>query len=1542
MMRKQLINPQNLTRKLRLLSLLLALLLPPIGAWAQDTYDLWIGDTQVTSANASHLDDQNESGYATFDASTNTLTLNNFFYQDDEGTINGAFIKNGLGDLTINLVGQSLMRAGNPFLAKSTEGGENYTVTFTTGSDTPGTLQFYCNNVATGHTVVYNNGLCLSTGNDDYDYYIIGPYELTVGGVQVTAANAANITGTDITTGTVSFDATTNTLTLNEATINGQIESNMYALKVHLVGQNTITPEEGDAPFVYNGETGSLTFETEWASDEYGMWSLGSLTINGITQTQGSITEGYTISNALEDDFPGYIDPDEADNETTGWKKTYGEDYTQIWKFEVYDLWIGTGRVISTALEAGQSGGFLFNPATQALVAQGWTSYPIHSKLEELVIVIDGDASLTLSYDNESAISYTGNEGTYGKLKFVKAANADMASLTLEVTGSDDKAISGFRAQDITIEEPLQLKTPSSMDNILNASTVTIANYSESYDISIAGTTVTDGNADDVFGDGTVSYDNTSHTLTLNGATIEPEEETSGIVYSGAENLTIALIGNNSIQGAEGCTAIACYGEEPLPALTFVKGDNAQHFSLTLIAQSEDDFIDGFQSSDTGEFYVFDEEDDGTFTETISDIVFGGTGSAEEPFLIKSADDLRKFMEYWSTGYFAINSHVKLNNDIDCEDEEGFTTIGDNTDATFYGVFDGNHKTISNLTMTGSGLFGYVSKDNDFGVGTIKDLTLSNFNLTGNDYATGGIVAELSNGGIVSNCTVVNSTIACSNNQYNPEVGGIVARLYSSTVTGCTVNNVQVKAETNYTVGSGPASSVGGIVGNASAGTVDSCVVKNGSKITNYYADENATLNAGAIVGSQSGTTFSENFYNYDVTVEMLNGTIAANKIIKSGYSQRGVGGKTYNEQTEEDEDNPDVFDNNGAVMYTKLVTLPEETSEGSVMGKDSTYYSTVVESDVLSILVAPGQTATISVMPNPGYAIKSLTATNTSTNTAITTVSEDMGDNITLYTFTMPDDSVIVAAAFAFDISSESYTATIADATYTGSALVPTTVTLTPVDDGESIVLTNTSDVTDFTISGYQITGGAAVESPVNVGTYTVTIVGTGNYTGTREVSYTIIAATATLTTVPQAKTLTYTGAAQELVTAGATSDGTLQYKLSTDESWSANIPKATNQGTYTVSYKVVGDDNHTDSNPADVEVTIAAKTMTSEMVALDLNEEIVYSGTPKKPSVSVYDDTNALMQYRDYTISYTDSINAGEATAIVVGMGNYSGTVYKYYTINQATLTVAAPDSTIHAGDTFNAAGMELLYQGFVNGEDKTVLTTQPTATIGEQDITTPGEYTINVSGGVAANYVFDYVEGTLTVNRLLNISFDNNQWATYCATEDLATPDGLQAYQVTNVNGTVVTAAEVDYIPANTAVLLKKEISEVTLSAAAYTGQTASFADNMLLGTVAATDVNSISGGRAYVLYNDEFVVASNGTITANRGYLVISENLNVGGNGRLTIIIDGEATGLSNVNINDNVNENLNFNDKVYDMQGRPVAHPKSGQLYIRNGKKFIKK
>ena len=83
---------------------------------------------------------------------------------------------------------------------------------------------------------------------------------------------------------------------------------------------------------------------------------------------------------------------------------------------------------------------------------------------------------------------------------------------------------------------------------------------------------------------------------------------------------------------------------------------------------------------------------------------------------------------------------------------------------------------------------------------------------------------------------------------------------------------------------------------------------------------------------------------------------------------------------------------------------------------------------------------------------------------------------------------------------------------------------------------------------------------------------------------------------TAPTAKTLTYTGSAQELVNAGSTEDGTLYYavttenKAPTDENlYTTSIPTATDAGTYYVWYKVVGDSNHLDSNIGCVTVTIA-----------------------------------------------------------------------------------------------------------------------------------------------------------------------------------------------------------------------------------------------------------------------------------------------------------------------------------------------------------------
>lgn len=810
--------------------------------------------------------------------------------------------------------------------------------------------------------------------------------KLWIGETEVTSANAEDVFGD----GKVSYDMTNQILSLNGATIEEEIVSNVGTLTINLTGSNSVNSisATGNATALAFTGDGTLTLENSdgviygFSSVDFGDFNLQS-SVPGIHWSETR----HALCN-YEDDMAGEVT---LTNEV------------------VYPLWINGVQVTSGKAanvldddlsEEGSVASVSFDATTNTLTLNGASI-----SASDYEAIVSGLENLTIFLVGENYITSYGNSS----FAFNKSSAVNEATITFTTNAESNGSLTITKDESLLSGEGVTLAY-TNVSKSLDGWTHTITSR---LGISVGGVPVTLFNSTDVFGDGTVSFtpavpatDTTPAVpaiLTLNGATIEPEEETAGIEYDNEEDLTIALIGNNSVRGSYNSAIQKNYGVET-PKLSFAKGDETQHFSLTLTADSEDGLIYGL-TPDYDDFFVYDDEDDGTYTMTISSSIFGGTGSENEPFLIKTPDDLKMFADYYNDGkYFSRNSHIKLNNDIDCKDLEGFTPFADNSDATFMGVFDGNDKTISNLTMTGMGLFGYVEKDGDY-VGTIKDLTLSGLQLTGEigEPVTGGIVTYLYEGAVVSNCTVVNSTIACTSNAYNPNVAAIVAQMSGATVIGCTVDNVQVKAETTYSAGSGPEGVAGGIVASASGGTISSCVVRNGTKITDYYADEAAALCAGAIVGKTYETTLTGNYYHYDVTVEMLNGTDVTNKIVKSGYTQRAVGGTIQ-----------DVMDNNGAVMYTQTVTLPEETSQASVYGEENTYYSTTVISDALAYLVAPGQTVTLNARPGEGYVVTGLTATNTTTEAPISTNSENLGDNITQYTFTMPDAPVTIALTAA------------------------------------------------------------------------------------------------------------------------------------------------------------------------------------------------------------------------------------------------------------------------------------------------------------------------------------------------------------------------------------------------------------------------------------------------------------------------------------------------------------------------------------------------
>ena len=108
-----------------------------------------------------------------------------------------------------------------------------------------------------------------------------------------------------------------------------------------------------------------------------------------------------------------------------------------------------------------------------------------------------------------------------------------------------------------------------------------------------------------------------------------------------------------------------------------------------------------------------------------------------------------------------------------------------------------------------------------------------------------------------------------------------------------------------------------------------------------------------------------------------------------------------------------------------------------------------------------------------------------------------------------------------------------------------------------------------------------------------------------------------------------------------------------------------------------------------------------------------------------------------------------AGTATITASQAGNDD---YKPFsrefalTVAKAPLTITANNSTKNVGEANPA--FTASYEGFVNDEDVTVLTAQPTFTCEATADSPAGTYDINVSGAEAANYEITYIKGTLNV--------------------------------------------------------------------------------------------------------------------------------------------------------------------------------------------------
>jgi len=233
----------------------------------------------------------------------------------------------------------------------------------------------------------------------------------------------------------------------------------------------------------------------------------------------------------------------------------------------------------------------------------------------------------------------------------------------------------------------------------------------------------------------------------------------------------------------------------------------------------------------------------------------------------------------------------------------------------------------------------------------------------------------------------------------------------------------------------------------------------------------------------------------------------------------------------------------------------------------------------------------------------------------------------------------------------------TIPNQNYTGSALKPTVVLKNrnrPLTLGE-----------DYTVS---------YSNNIQPGKATITITGKGNYKGTTTKTFNIIKDISNFTVVYD-KTLVYSGAAQQ--PSITLKDGSKELTKGTDYTVTYKNNTHAGQGEFTITGKGYYKGTITKS------FIIEPKEITD--LTYKYEGEVEYSGMAITPVVIIKYGAIQLLKNTHYTITYINNTNVGQASFVVIGNGDYTGTVTKTFAISPksvSNLQVTYSDSYIYTG--------------------------------------------------------------------------------------------------------------------------------------------------------------------------------------------------------------------------------------------------------------------
>ncbi len=329
-------------------------------------------------------------------------------------------------------------------------------------------------------------------------------------------------------------------------------------------------------------------------------------TTSAVTNSEGMFSSCRSLVGGAGTTF----DPDHVDAAYAhiDGGSSYPGYFTEKNSVEFYDLWIGGERVTSLncsnfRVPTITGGSIIYNPSTKTLMLEDATISRNHetcilSEINGLTITVKGSNNVELStlghYNPAMNLSNTTINGT-GTLKVTARAmdsptlsaisihgngktltidnvpyldvvgygtgiESDGSNSHLVIKGSNTTVtVSGSRGciygfENLVLQDGLAITEPAggyyrdkylwdADGNFANHATIT---KNQSYDLWIKGVQVTSMNKDDVLGDGKVSYNPSSNTLTLNGASLHVSTN-DRVLVSDIPGLIVDVIGVNTL-----------------------------------------------------------------------------------------------------------------------------------------------------------------------------------------------------------------------------------------------------------------------------------------------------------------------------------------------------------------------------------------------------------------------------------------------------------------------------------------------------------------------------------------------------------------------------------------------------------------------------------------------------------------------------------------------------------------------------------------------------------------------------------------------------------------------------------------------------------------------------------------------------------------------------------------------------------------------------------------------------------------------------------